>query len=217
MWLSSWHTAPSSSDEAPPSDEICTICQYPLDAAAERLSGCHHRFHARCIIAALQHNRACPNCRYAPEAPGEGAAPRDAADTDGTDDEAPRGGASHGDAARRAARARAIRSTIVRDRHGTASARVHMSLRTYRDLAVRIGAKRRELAAASRRLRAARTRLRCAFRVIVREYHRTKRSVDTSARRLTNEMHLMESRRASLGDALACAAGFTRTPSPPAG
>ena len=56
------------------SDEVCAICQNPLDACAEGAEfpgddssvvwgECKHAFHLRCLTRWLQANNSCPICR----------------------------------------------------------------------------------------------------------------------------------------------------------
>ena len=76
------------------SDEVCAICQNPLDACAEGAEfpgddssvvwgECKHAFHLRCLTRWLQANNSCPICRrewsFASDAAGaEKADPSDA-------------------------------------------------------------------------------------------------------------------------------------------
>ena len=72
-------------------DATCVICLSKLPRCEQHcLVGCGHAFHAACIIPALQHNRSCPICRYAPPVCEVSSDEDDEDDEDEEDDESNR-------------------------------------------------------------------------------------------------------------------------------
>ena len=139
---------PSSTDDESSSDscsscsdaaaEICTVCQGYLDVEGETtctLGGCGHRFHANCIVHALQYNRACPNCRYAPSTAVDNVDRTTPEDEEEEDVEAR-------EAARALARRRtlAIRSTLARARFGRVAPEIQKAIKQYRAFTGKVAA-----------------------------------------------------------------------------
>ena len=61
------------SADAADHEEVCAICQESLcggeggRATCVSLMGCKHQFHSQCIVYALQFDKRCPLCRFAPQ------------------------------------------------------------------------------------------------------------------------------------------------------
>ena len=207
---------PSSTDDECSSDscsscsdaaaEICTVCQGYLDVEGETtctLGGCGHRFHANCIVHALQYNRACPNCRYAPSTAVDNVDPDDSEDEEEEDVEAR-------EAAQALARRRtsAIRSTLARARFGRVAPEIQKAIKQYRAFTGKVAA------AVTERAHTMRTRRKCkqAFRgVFEREYKRYEREdrrICTQLRAINGKLQCAQAQKESLGDLLASAGGF---------
>ena len=191
----------SYSDDAA---EACTVCQGYLDVEGEptcALGGCGHRFHANCIVHALQYNRACPNCRYAPSTAVDNIDP----DDDSEEEDAEAREAAHARARRRTS---AIRSTLARARFGRVAPEIQKAIKQYRAFTGKVAA------VVTQRAHTMRTRSKCkqAFRgVFEREYKRYEREdrrICTQLRAINGKLQCVQAQKESLGDLLASTGGF---------
>ena len=110
--------------------ETCCICLGEIDNDSQstiQLSGCNHAFHGTCIAHALQHDRRCPLCRYAPAA-------NDGSDDTSDDDEDDRVFMQEQAAVRRdeQMRRRRLMSVMARVRRGNTPAPVNRLAAQYR-------------------------------------------------------------------------------------
>ena len=48
-------------------EDVCAICLEAVDAQSASMPGCHHKFHVKCIINAVQYDTRCPVCRHVGE------------------------------------------------------------------------------------------------------------------------------------------------------
>ena len=169
--------------------ECCSICLDPLENEHETsLSGCGHAFHSRCIVVALQHNRSCPLCRYAPDLQTE----------ESEHETSPPVSPAAADRRRRG-----IRSTLMRVRHGSASDTAVWASGQYRSLGDRLQLSRTAYRSVDRELSSER---RCMRNDIEKVIRRRKRQIAPLYRRWWQrriEMERVESERQQVGDLLA--------------
>lgn len=189
-------------------DDACVICMEPLQSAnAQRLDGCGHAFHVTCIISALQHNRECPLCRYAPRRDDPDYGDSSASSEDGADDpEASE--ALEALRVRRRRRGSAIRSTLARSRHGSASPAAAMAARTYRSTLEGMREEDRNLTQLRREVRDYNRGCADAFARLSRERRRIGRGLTTRWAACCRRIRRLRSRHERVADALAREAGF---------
>lgn len=195
-------TSSSYSDDAA---DICTICQGYLDCEGQHtctLAGCGHRFHSECIVHALQYNRACPNCRYAPS--NEVNNIDDDAETEEAVDEE-----AYAEQQRRAQRRMsAIRSTLARARFGRVAPEVHKIIKRYRSFGTKVDTTLSEHKHTAQMRRKCRQTFRGIFEREYKRYERQDRRIVTQLRSIDARLQCVEAQKASLGDMLASAGGF---------
>ena len=185
-------TRPMKSD-----DEQCAICLADLDSEhTTSLSGCGHAFHSDCIVRALQHNRACPLCRYKPAPVDESTGNNEATTTLAEDQQ------------RMLQRNRAIRSALMRVRHGSASATTQTAAQEYRSLADSIRDTRSLLRTLDRTVRTQRRAYTIDLTKVVRHHRQTARPVARRWWACQTRLADLERERRQLGDVLAQEAGF---------
>ena len=166
--------------------DTCCICLTDIDVANNpqsvvTLSGCNHAFHGACIAHALQHDRRCPLCRYAPVAVAD-----DGTDETSDDDEdynlflQERAAVRHDEVMRR----RRLTSVMARVRRGNTPAHINR-------LADRYRAERQRVLHVNSKLRDAQ----CAYTECFREYRndqmevvRTHRTRVRESRQLVNRV-----------------------------
>lgn len=187
--------------EDPPPEESadeptrCTICLESLDAEhTTTLSGCGHAFHSACIVVALQHNRACPLCRYVPAAKAD--------DSDSEDDAGPT--QEHPEVVAR--RRRAIRSSIMRVRHGSASDEAVAAAERYRALNRRLPAIRASWRSLDREVRVEHRALRDDVQKLIRVRRRHAAALHRRWWRCRAHLDETEAERREVGDVLAAEA-----------
>lgn len=107
------------SADAADDEEVCAICQESLcggeggRATCVSLMGCKHQFHSQCIVYALQFDKRCPLCRFAPQGHEE----NDATTTSDEDEQRTMSAEEERIAAQRSRkRMRAIQKTIASTR-----------------------------------------------------------------------------------------------------
>lgn len=196
---------PESTPAAPePVPDTCAICLDPMEDSSIALEGCGHRFHARCIVPALQHCRACPLCRYAPRlpdpdygTPAPSEEPSEASDDDSAD-------------ARQwlARRRRAIWATMARVRRGTATPRAAAAATAYRVATRESMRVRKEQSRVRRESRSATQAYARQISRVLADHRRTTTQIRHNWARCSTHMQRLSTRILKLGDQLAADAGW---------
>lgn len=164
--------------------DTCAICLGDLsDEHTTRLSGCGHTFHSSCVVVALQHNRACPLCRYQPDM------------DESSDDESE---VSHVDVRRR----RRIQSTLMRARHGSASQAVQQVARRYRSLAEALRSAQSSFRTVNRDSQAQFRRCRLEVNKVVQSYRRRTQPLHRRWEVCRRRLEEVQEERRELGNVL---------------
>ena len=188
-------------------DDVCAICLETLSTQhCETLVGCGHRFHSACIVPALQHNRACPMCRYCPESPSEDFVDFNFAD----DNEAELASFQEWLHQQQHAITRAFRSSISRARRGTASASITSLARQYRRIGPEVQRSARECKEARRELDRVFRAQRAVMRTMARDHEHESRALRRRVVHSDRRHRALLVRRADLRDALAMEGGYHR-------
>ena len=187
--------AAESPDETPDEPACCSSRLGPPDSAhTTTLSGCGHAFHSGCIVVALQHNRACPLCRYVP--PGDQEESDDEQDADPVRE--------HPEVVER--RRRAIRSSMMRVRHGSASDEAVAAAGRYRSLGERLPVLRASWRFLEREVRSEHRGLREEVQKLIRRRRRLAMALHRRWWRCREQLDETEQERRRLGDVLAAEA-----------
>ena len=184
-------------EEEEEEEDRCAICLVSLSSEPTcSLTGCGHSFHSSCIVASLQHNRACPLCRYAPSSPGSDG-------ESGPDD------ASHPPPpVRSEERERAIRSSMGRARYGSAPSPVRLAAGEYRETGARLRSARSALATTSREIQKRRRALNSEYLRLIRRHGRAGMPIHRRWFADRERVESLEAQRRSLGDVLAMEGGY---------
>lgn len=181
------HDAPSDDDEC------CSICLDPLRAKhCTTLHGCAHRFHSDCVVVALQHNRACPLCRYAPSLEDPSAAETSPPASPVI---------PH--------REHRIRSMIMRARHGSLSEALRASVQRYRTLGSELRDARASMRTIDREVRTVRRAYVEDLQKVARVHRRASHTANRRWWASRHALDAIEAEREELGNIIAIEAVAT--------